>query len=118
MFGVQCDGYSNTWDYTANAGSPKKYKDVWLHSGAHCNPREWSTNTWHHVQMTYSSDSAGDVTYRSIFLDGVEQIINDTVPSAFSLGWAEVLLTNFQVDGLGASGWTTVYADHMAVYRW
>jgi hypothetical protein len=118
IYGVQCDGYSNTWDYTANAGSPKKYEDMWVHSKAYCNPREWSTNTWHHVQMTYSRNSAGHVTYKSIWLDGVEQVINETVPSAFSLGWGKCLLTNFQVDGLGGYGSATVYLDHLTVYRW
>ena len=118
IYGVQCDGYSNTWDYTRNAGSPKKYVDEWVHSNAYCNPREWSTNAWHHVQMTYSRNSAGHVTYHSIFLDGVEQVINETVPSAFSLGWGTCLLTNLQIDGLGGYGSATIYVDHMTVYRW
>jgi hypothetical protein len=118
IFGVQCDGYSNTWDYTTNAGSPKNYVDQWLHSSAYCNPRQWSTNSWHHVQITYSRDSAGDVTYKSIYFDGIEQVINETVPSAFSLNWGNCLLTNFQIDGLGAYGSATVYVDHLAVYRW
>lgn len=118
IFGVQCDGYSNTWDYTANEGSPASYYDVWLHSGAYCNPREWTTNMWHHVQMVYSRDSAGNVTYQSVWLDGVEQVINATVPSAFSLGWGKAVLTNLQVDGLGGYGSATIYTDHMTVYRW
>lgn len=118
IFGVQCDGYSNTWDYTVNTGSPQYYHDSWWHSGAYCNPRVWSTNMWHHLQMTYSRDSVGNVTYKSVWFDGVEQDLYVTVPSAFSLGWGKCLLTNFQVDGLGASGSATVYADHMTVYRW
>jgi hypothetical protein len=118
IYGVQCDGYSNTWDYTANAGSPKKYEDVWVHTTAYCNPRAWSTNTWHHVQMTYSRNSAGHVTYKSIWLDGVELDIYQTVKSAFSLGWGNCLLTNFQVDGLGGYGSATIYLDHLTVYRW
>ncbi len=56
IYGVQCDGYSGTWDYTANAGTPSKPIDVWRHSGAECNPREWSTNSWHHIQISYSRD--------------------------------------------------------------
>ena len=118
IFGVQCDGYSNTWDYTANVGTPANYVDTWQHSKAYCNPREWTTNMWHHVQAVYSRDSVGNVTYKSVWLDGVEQIINATVPSAFSLGWGNAVLTNFQVDGLGTSGSSIVYADHMTVYRW
>jgi len=118
IFGVQCDGYSNTWDYTTNAGTPEVFSDQWLHSTAPCNPRAWSLNTWHHLQMTYSRDSQGNVTYKSIYLDGVQQSLNATVPSSFALGWASVLLTNFQVDGLGGYGSVTAYLDNLTVYRW
>jgi hypothetical protein len=118
IFGFQCDGYSGTWDYTANAGTPANPSDVWLHSAAECNPREWSTNTWHHVQVSYSRDGAGNATYKSVWLDNVEQDLYVTVPSAFALGWNPTLLTNFQVDGFGASGSATVYLDDLTVYRW
>jgi hypothetical protein len=118
IFGFQCDGYSSTWDYTANAGTPKNYIDTWRHSAAKCNVHNWSLNTWHHVQVSYSRDSAGNVTYKAVWLDGTEQTINATVPSAFALGWAPVLLTNFQVDGLGSRGTATVYLDNLMVYRW
>ena len=118
IFGVQCDGYSGTWDYTANEGTPESPSDVWLHSTAACNPRNWSTNAWHHLQTSYSRDDAGNVTYESVWLDGAEQSLNATVPSAFALGWSSTLLTNFQVDGLGTSGSTTVYLDNLNIYRW
>ena len=118
IYGVQCDGYTNTWDYTANEGSPQNFSDQWLHSTAYCNPREWSTNTWHHVQFSYSRDSLGNVTYRSTWLDGVEKDLYVTVPSAFALGWGPALLTNFQVDGLGGYGSATVYLDNLTIYRW
>jgi hypothetical protein len=68
--------------------------------------------------MSYSRDDAGNVTYDSVWLDGAQQSMNVTVPCAFALGWGSVLLTNFQVDGLGASGSATVYLDNLAVYRW
>jgi hypothetical protein len=29
-----------------------------------------------------------------------------------------VLLTNFQVDGLGASGSVTLFMDDLVIYRW
>jgi hypothetical protein len=29
-----------------------------------------------------------------------------------------VLLTNFQVDGVGASGSPNVYLDNLRIYRW
>jgi hypothetical protein len=118
LFGVQCDGYSSTWDYTGNKGTPTAPVDEWLHSSAYCNPRGWSTNVWHHVQINYSRDNSGNVTYNAVWLDGLEEPINATVSSAFALGWAPVLLTNFQVDGVGASGTSTVYLDNLTVYRW
>jgi hypothetical protein len=118
IFGFQCDGYSSTWDYTKNAGSPTSPSDQWVHTGAYCNPRTWSTNTWHHVQVYYSRDDSGNVTYHSVWLDGLQESINATVNSAFALGWGPVLLTNFQVDGLGASGAPIAYLDNLTVSRW
>jgi len=118
IFGFQCDGYSSTWDYTKNAGSPTSPSDVWVHSGAYCNPRQWGTNTWHHVQVYYSRDDSGNITYHSVSLDGLGQAINATVNSAFALGWGPVLLTNLQVDGLGASGTPNVYLDNLTISRW
>ena len=118
IFGFQCDGYTSTWDYTRNAGSPTAPSDQWVHSGAYCNPRTWSANVWHHVQVYYSRDSSGNVTYHSVWLDGLQQSINGTVNSAFALGWGPVLLTNFQVDGLGASGAPIAYLDNLTVSRW
>jgi len=117
-FGVQCDGGSGTWDYTENAGTPQSSADIWVHSQQPCNPRTWSINTWHHVQISYSRDDSGNVTYQSVWLDGVEQAINATVPSAFALGWGPVLQTQFQVDGYGKSGTTRVYLDNLTIYRW
>jgi hypothetical protein len=119
IFGFQCDGWSGTWDYTANKGTPEKPVDTWLHSKAACNPRHWSTNTWHHVQINYSRDDSGNVTYESVWLDGAKSTLNVTVPSAFALGWAPTLLTNFQLDGyLATSGTATANLDDVTIYRW
>jgi len=118
IYAIQCDGYSRTWDYSSKAGTPTNPQAQWLHSTEACNMRNWSQETWHRVQASYSRDDSGNVTYHSVWLDGVEQQINETVPSEFALGWASVLLTNFQVDGLGAGGNSTIYLDNLAVYRW
>ncbi len=118
IYGVQCDGYSGTWDYTENLGTPQKPIGHWAHAAAKCNPRSWARNTWHHVEMLYSRSSTGVVTYKTVYFDGVASAINATVPSAHAMGWGPVLLTNFQVDGLGASGSTTVYLDDLTIYRW
>ena len=119
IFGFQCDGWSGTWDYTINSGTPLKPVDQWMHSTQTCNPRKWTTNAWHHVQISYSRDSSGNVTYKSVWFDGVEQEINVTAPSAFALGWGSVLLANFQVDGAtSTSGSSIVYLDNFTLYRW
>lgn len=118
IYGVQCDGYSSTWDYTLNAGTPENPMDEWMHTAAPCNLSNWSIRKWHHVQISYARDDSGNVTYQSVWLDGVQSTLNATVPSSFALGWGPVLLTNFQVDGLGSSGTSTVYLDNLTVYRW
>lgn len=118
IFGVQCDSYSSTWDYTVNAGTPAAPIDQWIHSTAPCNPQQWTTNTWHHLVINYSRDSVGNVTYKNVSLDGVVQQINETAPSAFALGWSSVLLTNFQIDGMGGYGSATIYLDQLTITRW
>lgn len=119
IFGFQCDKWSGTWDYTANKGTATSPKDAWIHSAAKCNPSNWTQNAWHHVQIMYSRDSSGYVTYQSVALDGAVQTINAKVYSAFALGWAPTLLTNFQIDGaISGSGSSTVYMDNLTLYRW
>jgi len=118
IMGFQCDGWTSTWDYTANTGSPTAPVDTWVHSNKYCNPRTWSINVWHHVQISYSHNSSGQVTYNAVWLDSLEMPINATVNSAFALGWAPTLLTNFQVDGYGSSGSATIYLADLVIDRW
>jgi len=75
---------------------------------------------WHHVQIGYSRDDVGNVTYHSVWFEGVESPINKTVNSAFRLGWAAgVLVANFQVDGIANNdGSSTLYLDDFTIYRW
>ena len=120
IFGFQCDGWSRTWDYTANTGTSTSPRDQWLHSTQSCNPQTWATNSWHHVQISYSRDSSGNVTYNSVWLDGVQQDLGVTVNSDFALGWAaNRILVNVQVDGMtSTAGSATIYTDNMILYRW
>jgi Chitobiase/beta-hexosaminidase C-terminal domain len=112
IYAFQCSGYDGVWEYSG-AGAK------WVHSSQPCNPSTWPTNVWHHVQISYSRDDAGNVTYQSVWLDGTEQAINATVPSSFALGWqVGVVQTQFQVDGLGTSGSSTVYLDNLTISRW
>jgi hypothetical protein len=118
IYGFQCDGYTDTWDYTTNAGTPSNPVDHWLHSSVPCNPRNWTRNTWHHIQIAYSRDDSGNVTYKYVTMDGVQKSINEKVPSAFALGWGPTLLTNFQIDGLGGYGTANAYMDKLTISRW
>jgi hypothetical protein len=119
ILGVQCDGWSGTWTFTANIGSPKHPRPHWeVAPGTRCDPESWTKNKWHHVQASYSRNSSGMVTYHSAWVDGVESVLNRTVPGAFDLGWGSDINTQFQIDGRGSSGSTTVYVDDLTISRW
>jgi hypothetical protein len=119
LTGVQCSGWSGTWQYTANNGSASSPQPTWVSaSGTSCNPRNWSQNTWHHVQAYTSRDSSGSITYHSVWLDGVEIPLNATVNGAADLGWGPVVNTQFQVDGYGSSGHVTAYLDELQISMW
>lgn len=119
IYGFQCDGWSGTWDFSVNRGTASNFNDQWVNSSATCNVRNWGTNQWHHVQISYSRNDSGWITYKTVWLDGNRQDINVTAYGIFSLGWSPTLLVNVQVDGSQAgSGWSTVYVDNLTVYRW
>jgi len=119
LTGVQCDGWTGNWAYTANKGSASSPKPTWVHaSGTSCNPQKWSQYKWHHVQASISRDSSGYVTYHSVWLDGAETKLNAKVYGAADLGWGGVVNTQFQVDGYGSSGHVTAYLDHLVISMW
>jgi hypothetical protein len=119
IMGFQCDGWSGTWDYTANKGSATAPNDQWIHSGVACNPRNWAVNKWHHVQISISRDDSGYVTYKSVTFDGATANLNATVFSGFALGWGPTVLTNLQVDGgTSYSYGSNIYLDNMNVSYW
>ena len=119
LTGVQCSGWSGAWEYTANLGSASNPQPAWVKAnGTNCNPRNWSQNTWHHVQASISRDNSGWVTYHSVWLDGVKTPLNATVPGAANLGWGPVIMTQFQVDGVGHSGHVTAFLDGLQISMW
>ncbi len=118
IFGFQCSAYSGTWEYSENLGTPTHAKGHWAPTKAACNVSKWSPNTWHHVQVSYSRTDSGMVTYQSVYFDGVESPVNATVLAARALGWGNNLSTNFQIDGRGSSGSSTIYLDDLIIYRW
>jgi hypothetical protein len=119
MAGFQCDGWTGNWAYTVNTGSAGSPRPHWVSkSGTTCNPRNWSAGKWHHVQASMSRDSSGYVTYHYIWLDGAQVYIGAKAFCAMSLGWGDVINTQFQVDGYGSSGSVTAYIDGLKVSVW
>ena len=119
LTGIQCDGWSGTWAYTANEGSASSPKPHWVKaSGTACNPQKWSTYKWHHIQFSLSRDNSGYVTYHSVWLDGVQTNLNAKVFGGANLGWGKINNTQFQVDGYGSSGHVTAYFDHLKISSW
>lgn len=117
IYSFQCSGNSGKWEYGSNTGSAKHSHAHWNRSSVACNPKDWSSNAWHHIQISYSRSSSGHITYKTIAFDGTQHTINKTVFGEFALGWGHVLQTNYQIDGVG-SGTTTTYLDDLTVYRW
>jgi hypothetical protein len=119
IYAFQCDGDHGTWDYSSNVGTREHTQVRWIHSSQRCNPADWTPNEWHHIQISYSRDNDGNVTYHSVWFDGVEAPINETVNSDFALGWEHGdLMTNFQIDGTVGNGSSKLYLDDLTVYRW
>jgi len=119
IYAFQCAGSAGVWEFGENSGTPQNHKAHWLKSTALCNPAKWTKDTWHHVQISYSRDALGFVTYHSVWLDGAESPINATVLGAFSLGWpVGHLIGNFQVDGTAKTGSSILYLDKYTIYRW
>jgi hypothetical protein len=120
IYGVQCDGYSGTWDVAMNLGTPERPAVHWKHTNVACpKPSTWEPQVWHHIQIAYSRDENGVVTYETVSLDGqLEDFVGMTGSSAFHLGWGQTLLTNFQLDGHGSSGSINAYLDKVTVSRW
>ena len=109
IYGFQCAGTSGVWEF----GGP------WVKSTAPCNPNNWTKDTWHHIQISYSRDDAGIAYYHSVWLDGVEAKIDGQQHSLRATKWgANIIQTQFQIDGKGASGSSVLYADKMTVYHW
>ena len=119
LYGIQCNGWSSTWDFSTNRGSASSPSPHWVNTSAYCNPHSWSTNQWHHVKLLYSRNDSGWITYKSVALDGNVFNIGVTTYSAYALGWGPSLIANVQVDGSSSgSGGSHIFVDNMTVYRW
>ncbi len=117
IFGFQCDGYKGRWDYSKNKGTATKPVGEWVATSVACNPKNWTRSKWHHVQISYSRTSGGNVTFKSVAFDGTTHTLNITAFCARKMGWGSSIVTNFQIDGHG-SGTATAYLDKLVVSRW
>lgn len=118
MIGIVCDGFNQHWAFTVNTGSDSDPDPLHvIKNGAYCDPGTWKQYTWHHLQAYYSHDGSGYITYHSVWLDGKEFKIDETVFGKYALGWGPVINTQFQVDGRG-SNHNTVYLSNLKIYRW
>jgi hypothetical protein len=119
IYGMQCDGWTNTWDVAVNRGTTSSPRNTWAHTSAPCSVRTWGKNEWHHVQLSYSRNDTGWITYKSAAVDGNSHPINMTVLGAYNLGWAPTLLVNVQLDGAtSGSGSASVILDGFTINRW
>ena len=119
LYGMQCDGWTSTWDVAINKGTATKPWNTWAHSSAPCNLQSWGKNEWHHIQLSYSRNDTGWITYKSATLDGVTHPINMTVLGAYMLGWGRTLLVNVQLDGATTgSGSAELIMDNLTINRW
>jgi hypothetical protein len=117
ILGTQCSSLTGTWESAYTSG---RY-DHWLSSNIKCNPRTWSANQWHHVQIAMHRDANGVVTHDWVNLDGSHQVFVGAVHGAAqSLGWpVGVMVLNYQIEGENAgSGSVTSYIHKMTVMRW
>ena len=100
------------------SGSSSSFS-TWAHTSAPCNVQSWGKNQWHHIQLAYSRNETGWITYKSATVDGVSHPINRTVLGAFMLGWRPTLLVNVQLDGAtSGSGSAELIMDNLTIHRW
>ncbi len=117
LYGTQCSSVSHTWEFSTVSGNAPH----WHASNVGCDPRSWSANTWHHVQIGFHRDSSGVVTHDWVNLDGAQHTFQNTASwGGLSLGWAHgVLLLNVQLDGYNAgSGSITAFMHKMTISSW
>ncbi len=116
IYGYRCNFSNGFWEYTREV-TPRT--STWVTSSATCNHTLIPNNTWKHLQL-YSTRNVGNVTYQNVCVDGVCQLISQTVNSQFSLSFLPVgnIVINYQLDGDGTSFSTTTYLDQMSISRY
>jgi hypothetical protein len=116
ILGTQCSGVTGTWEAAYTSGK----LDHWWSSSIKCDPRKWTANTWHHIQIAMHRDASGTLTHDWVNLDGAHYNWNYTRVSAHFLGWEPgVIDVQYQIEGANqTSGSVTSYIHKMTIYRW
>ena len=116
IYGVQCNKNSGKWDITKQDTTCH-----WIPSTAKGDPTQWPAKRWLHFEIMSHRDNAGNITYDAVYLDGVTQLINQSLPSARKIlpVWGVGhLLVNLQLGGANASGSIQAYGSGLKVARW
>jgi hypothetical protein len=117
IYGLQCAN-DGKWQYTTKVSGSAHWTDSMV--ACPVPSTKWAATAWHHVQLAVHRDSSGNAYYDSVTLDGTTtNFTGADGNSSFALDWAAGdLLLNFQLDGLGANGSITAYADGLTEIWW
>jgi hypothetical protein len=116
ILSTQCAGITGSWEAGYTSG---KY-DHWWASGIKCDPRNWTPNVWHHIQIGMHRDANGVVTHDWVNFDSTQHAWGYTRESAHFLGWAPAVVdVQYQIEGANkTSGSVTSYIHKLTIYRW
>jgi hypothetical protein len=115
IYAFQCSSYSGSWEYSTISGKSPH----WHSTGLACSPKNWSRNTWHHVQIASQRNSSGEVTYDWVNFDGDYKQVNKSGNGAVDLHWSiGDLNLNFQLDGADSRGSVKMYSDKLTIFYW
>jgi hypothetical protein len=116
ILSTQCAGITGTWEAGYTSG---KY-DHWWSSGIKCDPRSWSPNVWHHIQIGMHREPNGVVVHDWVDVDNAHHAWGYVRESAHFLGWAPATVdVQYQIEGSSTgSGSVTSYIHKLTVYRW
>lgn len=113
MMGTQCDRGKDSWD-TWNEGTQHWVANTQIHC-----QEILGAGAWHHVVLYVSTDSdAGTYTYKTLRVDGVDYVLDQTQPGKSST-WPDGLLgVQVQLDANGSGKGVNEYIDGMKTYAW
>jgi hypothetical protein len=116
ILSTQCAGTTGTWEAGYTSG---KY-DHWWSSSIKCNPKSWSANVWHHIQIGMHREPNGVVSHDWVNFDGTHHTWGYVRESAHFLGWAPATVNvQFQIEGANSSSGSVMsYIHKLTIYRW